>query len=694
MSGFSVPISLAVVINLGLIFQWNNQVPILESWISWLSLMIPNPNGTDLAIGLITTVVVFFALGQFVYSLRHVPIEITFRYVLGHRNTIILVSFSLSSSAIAAFHANFLEIYNLNVVFVWSLLWILLVGMTLYYYWLSKSLTIDGIVDTIASTIDLQKLIDISEDIRSNEIIIQSYYKENGKTKIAPLDEIHLIFSNELTLRSNKAGTSIGINLDKLRKVFESCPTPIEQIELGPKIGYYFPENHDALLRIVPKQPWQKGSEKKPKHILDLEDFLKRQSSKLEECFVFDDTLEGTLYGPFKDMLVIYERMSTDSPVEAAKLLNRISEVLSSSSLLGNNQIDPRIVVRALGNVIEQLNETGVLTYSDESAKNLTRILYSIRDHAFERGEVSIILISLSSIERLYFQALREKTQFSGWLSTYVLYVKELSGLAARISIDQDGKTKEELQKRWSYFYQPAIKRAIESATNAFYSTIRWSYLRPPEETRRYLIAHISQMFDFLDSVQHWNLIDEQIRQQLYSEYADELVYLAAFLFRNIVIRESLPPAFITEIGEPLILYCERGDVPLVADANNTLSRQFYSGEFERSIPFEGWEDEDVVGRATHLGRQINLGPFWAFVSVIFYFRQQVFPPRLAMTDAEVHHLTMLKNGLEIIAMPQYFSKIATMVNKNGDQLKKAISDLISKTNDKIEQSKKKIDGK
>lgn len=216
---FLTPIIIAFIFNFGILFN-------LPNCLGWKSLFLLADPVTvrssiiELAIGIASGTLIFFAFIQLAYSFKQFPIGIVSKYITKNTITISYIFFQLGVISTLSIFSLRENVFYINWLLSVSLFLISLIASFCYFYWLIKQFNNFGIFDLMVNRIDLKALNAYYNPLFEKAKQVSNQYGIKSKNKdIRYVSDIPTTFSPVYEIRTGDRGILRNIDLITLHRV-------------------------------------------------------------------------------------------------------------------------------------------------------------------------------------------------------------------------------------------------------------------------------------------------------------------------------------------------------------------------------------------------------------------------------------------------------------------------------------------
>lgn len=611
-SGFFYPIIIIVFFNLGLIL---NLPPIIKyepviNIIHYLSVKIIYEMPPDYFIGALTIFILFFSFAQFSYSRQSLPANLIRKHILHHTYTLMFIGCQLSFSTIIGFflfdHTE--EIYTLNYIFIFIILITSVIISIIYFYWLSKSVTAEGMFDLIQKKLDFEEIKRIEVE---NNVSYKNFTKliesDKNDIKYTLFDYFGFVTEEHTLIDTDQTGIIADIDLEKLNIILKPYIEIINEVILDIKIGQRIPV-YDPYPEMKPRTTLMRINLKIANHGTknnDLRNEINKGSlkEKIIDCykikqdsFLFESNNEN-----LQDLLLFYFFAVRSEQGESKKMIEQFSSFILNKikSLDSNSKI--KLTEKLFLQMIEMFRYQ--LLYEDftNAQYNVTiRFIYSLRNVAAEGSSYNIMSNLLSVLYILFRKYIYSEQSSYDRVNSIILNFREVSFSTLVYSGKYDSKIG--FLRNYKTFYLPLIRDSVNQASIAFYTLIIYS-LSNEKIGYRLLTNNAQHLINYLSPLEHWKPVDalqfgntvhyKEEKKKIIMSHGQNIIHLSVLLYKYIE-DEKLPIHYLKNIAFPL------------ADNSCTIEKYYSKPEEYLDEYFYSYDFQEVTGSFLQEEFEIN----------------------------------------------------------------------------------------
>jgi len=617
---FISPILITFIINIGLIWEFTNQITFVSAEINYISTGIKFSGLANLLIGVTTSIAVFFGFAPIVLSLNTVPLYIIRKYLLKHNVTYRFFAFQASVGFVIAFFASFNSLARLNIYWCFILFFASFTASVLYFYWLSKALSTQEIVSMIFEKMDPRILIPKEE----------KYAKKRKKLEDQNNFE-DLLFGFEINnpwsglsnpnIRINEMRTGLldHIDLNTINALLEPVNQHITTVEFSANLGDYLPKTL-AFDYTQEKTPYalltiyfvdDDSREAAENHIQEVEEKLKKAVT------IKSDKDYKRIHDKLDHILDIYEYSIKSGSDDFSLILDALNDYLFE------RYNEPKTLNSSFNYEEEILKYTTdkLISYSkreltDDHLDALFVFAYSLMRFAIKNKSLHLINAVYRLINTTLFKTISNSGTNQPKLLSFGLNIHELVFRCGSYSI-QEEQDPDSFREDIRSFYNPLIYQGLHAAVTNYGHLIEFYTIRNEIVSEKYLVRNAQYLIDFLNPVFFWQPEELQDwKENLSNHLSKYLLYLSMLIFKKCTEGE-LPEKLLRKIALPFVDYSNNFFKDRI-QVKDLLNAFFYDYNFcsPSNQPETDWFEFKLHQSGTYSPSYYNFDKFWMSLSV------------------------------------------------------------------------------
>lgn len=642
-TGIFLPILITILINIGIIFSIPIQISQLQSFTGFLSQKVSNDYSVQILIGLFTVFVVFFTFAQFSYSNKSIPTYLIRKYIIEADVTVFYLGmqFGFILSLVFFSFINKDIIHRLNLFLNLLYLFISAGLSVVYFFWITTHIQASNVFRLILNHLNIKEIISIEQRCLNS---LRNFEKSTSSLKtpfeLRYSDPLGLLGTRAIKSMTYKTGIVSDIKLIDLIGLLRPKELNIQLVILDLKIGEFIPK-YEPLPDLKPKTVLIKIIPIQKDHIAEeLAKFVDEKRLLIEDQFIIEEnTSFHTNRLHIRNLIDFYFYAVSIEPKEGEKLIDEmISFLIKETEKAGNNDWNNTVGLTE-NFYLEFVN----VVESNLRKQNLTKgiveatlsFVYAMKHLVVKNRSVLLMRSLIGLLNILLYNIIISGLQFRYYLSTLVLYIKEVTILSL---IDRD-LTKDEFLKVQKDFFEPIVFNSIEQATNTYYNLILHFNKIGFEEGKKILLENGNQLIDFLFPLNQWSPIKDIIFEEDGNEsnllegivkyHAANLLYLSIFIFMRIE-RSEIPTELLKSVAFKLTDHCNtifkhtKSNIEIIDDL-------FYDYGFNNpSSSFGGqvFETSGIHEYGTYSPSYYGFARFWIAYSFYNHNRMGKFIPQ------------------------------------------------------------------
>jgi|GEM_PF-6064851 hypothetical protein len=504
----TIPIFIAFVLNIGLIFNFSNHWPcIFGVFADYLSQQVSDKYTVGLLIGQVTVLIVFFTFIQFSYSNKSLSPNIIRKYIIKSDRTLWFLGLQLSILAIlGAFSIIYpTNIYMINAVLSVSGIIVSAILSLKYFFWLSEHISPDGLFDLLKEMVDFKEVAKLEEKLSKNAVQLKKEMDEleNAKGKISfdysdTVKRLIVKNSNPDEIIIKKLGKVNNINISKLNELLTGNWDKIETILFSFNIG-------DDILIIGDYVFYKIGFRKETdsKQIKELKQYIKSKNDEFQnivtinEKYYADKNNNSILEDIASCLFFAIDNASQEEVDKFANKLIYFFDEISSKYKINKRDVKIKLNVRMFREFITKLN--GKLENREVNNQDFNTILEIVDGFiiiAIKICNYDLFKTILKLSGKIFDKTIEKFTRFDH----YVLRSVQYTNIVTLIKLVYNTKNpdKEIFKENKVDFYIPFIKDSVKQAVYMYYQIILNSSKFEKDKAKSYLLANGGFLCDFL----------------------------------------------------------------------------------------------------------------------------------------------------------------------------------------------------
>jgi len=656
---FLLPLIIAFVLNIGLIFKIPNQIPTFKVLVSVFSQLRENNLTVSLLIGTGAISLFFFSIVPLLYGIQYIPLKIIRKYILFNNRT---MRYLLTQFEIIVVLGVFSYYHNLTnwtiaisiLYFVWSIL------KCLYFFiWVTKIIVPKELFTLILDAINFKDIDKSSIRLKDPKEQFETSLKNYAGFYETKSNELDILFRQSISIRTHNKGLVSQIDLKEIDEILQEKRSDIDKVVFHVKISDLIPDpsspydqtskKPQLLISILPKldEPKKDGEffsdNIEQDKFSEISKYIEKNEKELEKCINIDSSKSSfaNYLEIISDLLSVYEKgVAVDISV-AQDFLENMNDFIYSEYEKSDNRklfLRFRIINDMFQKILERITEIQKYDPTSILLSDILTTLYSLKNLAIAQENTELIYSILNVLNDIFRRKLIYSNRYSFHLPIHLLYIQEIT-----FSYEMTKKLEEDNEKdfknNWSKLYSPIINKGIESATIGYLGYLRWAYKQNKIDSEFYLINNAQFLIDFVKPIINWNIF-EQNNTELEKFWAEQQTIKMRILARNIlyisiiiykkVQEKELPEKYIWKLSFPFADYCNNIGKYKSIKSEEYLSDYFYDYEFKTpygSYLSEWFEVNPIHEAGAYTPRYYNFDSFWFSLSIYRKSMGQTFIP-------------------------------------------------------------------
>jgi hypothetical protein len=612
----------------------------------------------ELAIGISSGTLVFFAFAQLIYSFKQLPTSITTKYVISkNRTTWSYIFFQLNIITILCFFSINDSIYNIN--WALSLLFFVLSVLTsfLYFRWLVNLFKDFRIYNLMVERIDLDKLLTYDIQVRAQSGIIQRLYQQPSSFPFSTGHNIPRGYNLFFNINSKEGGTLQSINIDKLETYIKGIKQVCNEahIVLNKNVGNILrdpskvDDSHFSVQLILFYIPELDEGLK-----TNLKKALVQSQNKIRACFdiSYHNPLEDAKE-IVNDLIVMHRSVATEEKHSLSILERKFNELFYDFYSKSKDISDEKnAIIKLCSHIVNKILDSIQQCSDKEQLESYLSLIYPLSEIAVRNNSQFLHHNILGAMGNLFYRLRNTATSYNPVLATVSLYYREI-GITKPLHYYRSQYDLTSTQDKQRFFSE-SIDKTIELITSFIFNLCRDSYTMPFEKMKRYLHFNLEDFIGLFSSLNTDSPYAHIIKLKA-PVLQKDILKIAVFIFKE-VMQGRLPKTILFDTVYPLV---ESSGNILSEHIDTTLNRILHRSEFhiDNTATSRMFRMEDIRPTNSPV-LNYNADKFWIYVSLYRKRHNLSYLP---------NSITGEPNGILYGDGPDYPSRINELLRSLGE---------------------------
>ena len=534
-ASYALPVFVALLINLGVIFNLNNfveAIPIIGNIVSYLSIIRPTTIVTNLLVGATTAFVIFFALAPVSYTREYLPSRIIHKYIFKHTVTYQYLLSELWLILVLGYFSFTDRLLNVNIILCITYLVLSISISILYFYWFTRQIQPDRIFPSIFDHIDFQKVSETEVELSGNRRLYNRRSQTHANLFKISTNELESVFLHpDYEVQHQINGLVENIEINKLFSIIKPFKSQISEIRIHVKIGEsypkpdYYPFSYgsapDALISIF----YDLNDNDQNNRIIESQK-LSKKIAKVEPeiigCFKINESrnLRFKYSKNIDDLFLIYEKIGFQDWPTTKVLIESVNEFIAkeySDEKIESWDTEVSIKQDLFKYIISRFRETS-RQLTEEQFRELLSPIYILSDLSIKRKSQELIFTALESMHTFLFNIHRNSDKYIPNIANFLLNIQEVS-ISYEFRHRLNDEPRDLRETEWDRFYSGIVNKGMATAISCYYYLIEFFNSKPVDHSTKYLIYNSQYLVDFLHRLVHladFELLKSKVERKFY----------------------------------------------------------------------------------------------------------------------------------------------------------------------------------